>query len=72
MEVSPSMRPNVVLTHIQRQRKEIMRGNRGQTAGQLLSKTLMPKITSLGEDIGKVWLGPWVAGMRGSEYNAPE
>lgn len=45
------MRPNVVLTHIQRQRKERMRGNGGQTAGQLLSKTLMPKTTSLGEDI---------------------
>lgn len=30
-----------VLTHIQRQREERMRGNGGQTAGQLLSKTLM-------------------------------
>lgn len=50
-----------------------MRGNGGQTAGQLLSKTLMPKQRrwERTEEL-KVWLGPGLAGTRGSEYKAPE
>lgn len=53
MEISQSMQPNMIL-HTQSQRKEKIidaRTVEARLQGKLLSKTLMLKITSLGEDI---------------------
>ena len=54
MEISWSVQPNMILTHIRRQRKGKIidvRTIEDRPQGKLLSKTLMLKITLLWEDI---------------------